>query len=55
MGEGIAAGQAARGLRIEDVGPTLASWLGVEVPDVDGRPFDYGIATRSASSISSAP
>jgi predicted AlkP superfamily phosphohydrolase/phosphomutase len=37
-GPGVRAGLASEPVRVEDLGPTLCSWLGVPVPDVDGRP-----------------
>jgi predicted AlkP superfamily phosphohydrolase/phosphomutase len=38
-GPGIEPGESPVPARVEDLGPTLASWLGVDVPGVDGRPF----------------
>ena len=49
-GPGIGAGPLDASVRIEDLGPTLCAWLGVDVPGVDGRPIDAWCAPRPASS-----
>ncbi len=36
-GKGVAAGRTLNDVRAVDVAPTIAEWLGVELPDVEGR------------------
>ncbi len=38
-GPGIAPGPLGDRVRVIDLAPTIAAWLGVELPDVDGRPI----------------
>lgn len=38
-GPGIGSGVYDRPFTVMDFGPTLAAWLGVELPDVEGRPL----------------
>ncbi len=38
-GPGLPAGPLAERVGVEDLAPTVAAWLGIDLPDVDGRPI----------------
>jgi predicted AlkP superfamily phosphohydrolase/phosphomutase len=40
-GEGLAPGVRMPGLAVEDIGPSIAARLGIELRNVDGRPVDW--------------
>lgn len=54
-GEGLAAGVRMPGLAVEDIGPSIAARLGVELRDVDGRAADWLVRPAAQPAAESIP
>jgi len=53
-GPGIAPGAASQAVPVTDIAPTICAQLGVELPDVDGRPIPELSETRSVDAVSAS-